>query len=533
MAACANGGEAVTPEYEYVVVGSGVAATLVCDRLLTANPLASILVLEAGHRIQSRNRRSWWNLILDRKAPYASTYDDDASGPSQESFSVGNTPWIFNQSRVRAYGGSTMHWGGWALRFKEEDFHCRARTGRGADWPFDYDVLEGWYALAEQMLGVGGNSADEGPRRSGNYPLPQYPWSAHEAELAVAFEAIGLTPGHMPIARFKRCMTTGTCKYCPLGARYSAQDHMDALVQDAAHRNMVLKTGSPVRRIVAEGSTVKGVEYLDSKTGEWRVAQGGRIVICAGTYESTKLLLASASPAWPEGLGNRYDQVGRYVTTHLLFSVTGIKQENKRRLFQEYDFPTLMSRSWDTPEMQAGGKMFVFNNRALPNTEIESLMISGRTRTEIDGALRGPMRAGLSAFIEEFGDPANRLTLGAGAGKYGLPHTRISFSRREPLEFQKRVAGAQEQLARALTASGYQPEAVKKEDPRGDHASGTCRMGLNPDSSVTNADLGVHDVSNLFVCSNAVLPNAAAVNPTLTLAALALRLGTRMGAGEL
>jgi choline dehydrogenase-like flavoprotein len=50
---------------------------------------------------------------------------------------------------------------------------------------------------------------------------------------------------------------------------------------------------------------------------------------------------------------------------------------------------------------------------------------------------------------------------------------------------------------------------------------------------VTNADLAVHGIDNLFVCSNAVLPNSAAVNPTLTLASLALRLGTRFGAGEL
>ena len=133
-------------DYHYIIVGSGVAATLICDRLLEANPLAAILLLEAGGRIPSRDRRSWWDLVLDRKAPYAFTYDDDgAKSEAQESFSTGNTLWVFKESRVRAFGGSTMHWGGWALRFKEEDFNCRARTGRGADWPFAYDTLEPWY----------------------------------------------------------------------------------------------------------------------------------------------------------------------------------------------------------------------------------------------------------------------------------------------------------------------------------------------------------------------------------------------------
>lgn len=517
-------------DFDYVIVGSGVAATLVCARLLEANPLTSILVLEAGDRIPSRDRRNWWELVLARQTPYSATYDDDAaSSPHQESFSKGNVTWGFKESRVRAYGGSTMHWGGWALRFKEEDFECRSRTGRGADWPFGYELLEPWYGLAEQVLGVGGDASDEGPRRTGEYPLPAYPWSAHESDLAEKMDERGLRPGHMPIARFKRCMTTGTCKYCPIGARYSAQDHLDALLFDPAHRNVTLKTSAAVRRILAERSRVYGVEYRDAVSGEWVAAHARRVVVCAGTYESTKLLLASTSPEWPTGLGNRYDQVGRYIVTHLMFSVGGIRQTNPRRLFQEYDFPTLMSRSWDTPERQAEGKMLVFNNRARPNVEFEKLMIEGKTRAEINDIARGPMRAGLHAFIEEFGDFANRLTLASGTGKFGLPGTTVSFSRRDPARFMATVEAAQEELFKSLEALGFVKDKPKKEDPRGDHASGTCRMGRSPDVSVTDENLAVHGIENLYVCSNAVLPNAAAVNPTLTLAALALRLGTYLG----
>ncbi|MEJ1931170.1 GMC family oxidoreductase [Nostoc sp. NIES-2111] len=521
-------------DFEYVIVGSGVAATLICDRLLEADPRASILVLEAGERIPSRDRRNWWELVLARKTPYSGTYDDDsAESSNQESYSVGNVPWGFRESRVRAYGGSTMHWGGWALRFKEEDFECRSRTGRGADWPFSYDELEPWYSLAEQKLGVGGDAVDEGPRRSGLYPLPAYPWSAHEAELAEGLERNGLRPGHMPIARFRRCMTTGTCKYCPIGARYSAQDHLDQLLFNPLHKNVTLKTGAPVRRILAERNRAEGVEYFDPGSATWTIAHGSQILICAGTYESTKLLLASTSPQWPMGVGNRHDQVGRYVVTHLLFSVEGTRDKNAKRWFQEYDFPTLMSRSWDTPERQADGKMFVFNNRALPKVEFENLMIQGKTRAEIDAIVQGPCRAGLSAFIEEFGDPENRLLLERGTGKFGLPKTTVRFSRRDPSRFLSIVSAAQDELFKSLSFLGYKRDAQRKEFPRGDHASGTCRMGRSPDASVTDSNLAVHGVGNLFVCSNAVLPNAAAVNPTLTLGALALRLGDHLGSGSI
>lgn len=534
MGADPDGQEVMSREYDHIVIGSGVAATLIVDRLLAENPLSSILILEAGSRIPSRDRRSWWNLVLDRDTPYEWTYDKE-SGGDEESFSDGNTPWGFTGSRIRAYGGSTMHWGGWSLRYKEEDFECRTNTGRGADWPFKYDTLEPWYALAEQILAVGGSDENQqGPWRSGDFPLPAYPWSANEVELAEqAFPAIGLEPGYLPIARYKRCMTTGTCKYCPIGARYSAQDHLDALLFNPRYRNVSLKTEAPVRRILSERHKARGVEYFETATQDWAVAYVARVIVCAGTYESTKLLLASTSPEWPNGLGNRYDQVGRYIVTHLMMRVEATRPDNPDMLYQEYDFPTLMSRSWDTPERQAEGKVFVFNNRSLPRIDFEKLMIACKTRDEIDAVAKGARKAGLHAFIEEFGDAENRLTLGKAQGAFKLPQTRISFSRRSPPSFNKTVEKVKLELLKGLKAAGYEPpQELSTENPRGDHASGTCRMGISPDTSVVDADLAVHGIDNLFVCSNAVLPNAAAVNPTLTLAALSLKLGTRLALEE-
>ena len=63
---------------------------------------------------------------------------------------------------------------------------------------------------------------------------------------------------------------------------------------------------------------------------------------------------------------------------------------------------------------------------------------------------------------------------------------------------------------------------------RGDHSASTCRMGDSPATSVVDRDLRVHDVENLWVCSNAVFPSGAAVNPTLTLSALSLRLADKL-----
>jgi len=529
MGSRAHGRSQVNAAVQTLLIGSGVAATLVAERLLERNPAASILILEAGRKILSRDRASWWNLVLDNKTPYSDTYDpEDATSSDSESRTVGPTPWAFRESRVRAFGGSTMHWGGWALRYKEEDFHCRTNTGQGADWPFGYDVLEPWYALAEDRLGVGGRAGlRSDPPRSGGYPLPHFPWSANEASLAQAMEKLGLEPGHMPIARFSRCMTTGTCKYCPIGSRYSAQDHLEQLIKNPLHTGLKILTDAPVKRILSDGPRVYGVEYIAPESREINRVEAERIVVCAGTYESTKLLLASKTPAWPEGLGNHSDQVGRNLVTHLLIRTKGSKASNPARLFQEYDFPTLMSRTWDSPDRQAEGKVFLFNDRSKPNYRFEDRMIAGSTTAEIKAEVEGKAEAGLHAFIEEFGEPHNRLELSTTPGSFGLPGMTVRFER--PESVRRTIHRVADDIADILRAAGYDPSPFKLEDPRGDHASGTLRMGTDSSTSVTNADLQVHDVENLYVCSNAVLPNAAAVNPTLTLSALALRLGTHLG----
>ena len=51
----------------------------------------------------------------------------------------------------------------------------------------------------------------------------------------------------------------------------------------------------------------------------------------------------------------------------------------------------------------------------------------------------------------------------------------------------------------------------------------TCRMSASDADGVVDANLRVHGTENLYVCFNAVFPRITAVNPTLTLGALAVR----------
>lgn len=518
----------MSTDYEYILVGSGVAGATLASRLLEANRGASILILEAGPVVPAKDRRAWWDyVVLDRK-PYAYTYDQPG-----ETRSIGNIHWAFEENRVLAYGGSTMHWGGWCLRFKPEDFQLQSRTGEGADWLFSYDDLEPYYCEAEAYLSVCGEDTEDWSspgfpmHRSKPYPMPPFWWTEADGEMIAGFEANGLKPGKMPIARYRKCMTTGTCKYCPLGSRFNAQYVLDELRQDPRHTALEIRPNSPVLRVDCESKQrITGVTYLDLASGQERSVRGATVIVCSGAYETPKLLMLSRNAYWSQGIGNDHDLLGRFVISHSMLKVRGVSSRNDERWFQEYDFPTLMSRSCDTPEYQKDGKIFLFKNRALPNLDLAALMIQGKSRTEIDDILRGSREQELQAFMEEKGRFTNRLTLSPGRNRFGLPLMKIDFNRtpQEMDNARKRL----DLMEKVILAMGYKVTRKNVDDPGGHHTTGTCRMGASPEQGVTDGNLRVHGTDNLFVCSNAVFPTGSAVNPTLTLTAVSMRLADHL-----
>ena len=144
---------------DVLIIGSGVVAAAISERILKSDHLASILVLEAGERIKTKDFALWEQYLITGRLPYETCWDlsyptRDAAG---ENASLGNTPITLFEAggaRVFAYGGSTMHWGGWSFRLKPEDFRLNSNTEEALDWQIDYDDLEGYYSQAETYLAV-------------------------------------------------------------------------------------------------------------------------------------------------------------------------------------------------------------------------------------------------------------------------------------------------------------------------------------------------------------------------------------------
>jgi choline dehydrogenase-like flavoprotein len=510
-------------KYDYIIVGSGVAGITIAKKLLENDAKTSILMLEAGPFIPAKNRRAWWDYVTLGRTPYDFTYDS-----GDEAKSIGKVNWLSNGARVKAVGGSTMHWGAWALRFKPEDFKLYTNTGEGADWPITYDDLEDYYYQAEQYLSVCGDEKENWSPRKKPYPVPPFQWTAADGVMIEAFQKMGIKPGKMPLARYRKCFTTGTCKYCPFGSRFSAVNVLTDLLEEPRYKgSLELRSNAPAVRIIGQSkANIEAVEYIDNRTGRTIQEHAHNFIICSGSYETPKLLMNSKNRFWTRGIGNDADLLGRFIISHSMLKVKGSTPENKERWFQEYDFPTLMSRTHDSPERQKMGKIFLFKNRVLPDINIAKYMIDGRTPEQIDKLVVGPMELEVQAFMEEKGKFENRLEIANGFDRFGLPLTTINFNRTEAEE-----ANARENLklmAGVIMQMGYKVVYESTEDPGAHHTTGTCRMASKAEDGVTDADLKVHETNNLYLCSNGVFPSGSAVNPTLTLAALSIRLADHL-----
>lgn len=506
----------MTIETQTLIIGSGVAGSLMAAHYLKKG---SVTMLEAGSMVPMRQRRQWLDYLMAERLPY-----DDCGDRDVDFEAGGKQPWRIQGGRLFARGGSTLHWGGWCPRMKPEDFELKSRLGHGMDWPFSYNDLEPYYLRAEHYLQVAGDSNASDPPRKQPYLFEAPAYTATDGIMMQAMDKLDISYGHIPIARNgaavqgrPACMTTGTCGYCPIGARFTGDQPLDRLL---AHKDFSLRLGSPVLKLLCDRKRrIHGAEFLDSATGKSHRCLAERVIICAGALETPKLLLASMNRHWPQGVGNDQDQVGRYLIANPYFYARGRAKTNPQKLAEEVHFVTLGSRHWDTPTHQAEGKFFM-NRAPSPLLDGSEALLAGKAPTIPEEHV-----IEMQGTMQTFAHHQNRILLAGGTTRYGLPRTQIQT----PVQGFSDAQGATNlgRMEAVLKAAGYTllpGDAGKGSYPqRGDHAMCTTRMSRSEKDGVVGEDLKVHGTDNLYILSNSVFPSGTPANPTLTLVALAKR----------
>lgn len=513
----------MTESASIVIVGSGVAGSFLASTF-AAQGMTGVLVLEAGPSIPMADPAWWFHHVAlgggTSNTPYAACYDQPG-----EFVATGAAPWNIVGGRIFGRGGTMLHWGGWTPRFKPEDFHLYTNTGQGIDWPFSYADLEPYYCLAEQYLGVSGDSSENDPPRSQPFPYGPAPYPISAQPFITAFDKLGISYGHLPVARYGKahdgfgpCRTTGTCDYCPVGGRFTGDQPLTRLQGNPA---VTVRLNAPVTQIrMASKQQVAGVTYRDQTTGQLVDVDAAAVILCGGAFEIPKLLLGSTSAWWPTGIGNDRDLVGRFLSATQFFYASGT-MGNPLGYEEELGFPSLYSRAFDTPQYQKAGKLFLTMNYETPNLDVARAMAGGTDVAGILAARVAPAAFQLYGNLAAIPQYGNQVTPTSGSNRFGLPRTLINTP--EPLYNPESAATYMTMMQNVMATMGCTAVTSGTYPQRGDHAACTTRMATDPSVGVVNPELQVFGTDNLFVLSNSVLPTLPAANPTLTLVALAYK----------
>lgn len=532
---------------DILIIGTGVAATTLVTKILKEKPDASITMLEAGNKLKMKDFSLFQNFMITNKLPSDSRtiYDSFSDLPypdrdkKGENNFVGDTPIPLNGARLIMYGGSTVHWGGWAFRLKPEDFkladNSDIKDSNIINWAIDYNELERFYCEAEHYLGVSGNSKDITTPRTRDYLYREFPFTIEDGLFIEAFEKgeTKINYSNLPIARYgipnsnsshSPCQTTGLCKYCPFGARYNACNSLDDFIEKNENKNLKVITNVVAEEILMDSrKTAKGVRFYNKVNNKREIIEANLIVIASGAIEAPKILQRSKSEFWKNGIGNDFDLVGRNLISHPYFFFKATLPENKEMLQPEMGFPTLVSRHFDSIEEQSKGKFILINPPSSPKADLTDLMKKGKSKSEIENSIKANVTVQMQGIIEVFSNKNNMVQNSDRQNRFGMTETKITFSKDST--FDNRMKEVQNIVSKIFGYMGA--NTVLEENPiswRADHAACTTRMSDSPEKGVVDKNLKIHEVENLFVCSNSSFASLGAVNPTLTLTALSFRL---------
>lgn len=540
-------------EYDAIVVGAGAAGGIV-----------ACVLSEAGQKVLLIDRGRWLtyeqvgqdHLRNHRLALYGHNTGPDLEGnPRLFVDPQGNEHLLAPHqggyhNNAMTIGGGTRVYGAQAWRFLPEDFRMASTYGvpEGsslADWPISFEDLAPYYERAEWEIGVSGAdqvSTRRAPRRRG-YPMPPVPDNPQRGILQRGAEKLGWHSAPVPLLINSTtyqgrpaCVQCGMCVgfACPSESKNGS--HNTVIPRALAAGNCTLLTEAQVSHIQTdEKGKVTGVEIVrqEGEAIEHRSIRAANVIVSAGAIESARLLLNSVSSSHPNGLGNRYDQVGRNLQGHMYVSAGGLFDE----ITDECNGPGVSVSTSDfnhgNPGIVGGGMIaneftklpIIFWRGALPpdlrrwGIENKQHMRHYYQRTI---HLNGP--------IQDIPSPHGRVSIAHEIkDRFGIAVARLSgTSHPESLRTGEFLRGKAEQwlIASGATRTWQQPLSLNLSG--GQHQAGTCRMGDDPANSVTDRWGRVHEHENLFVIDGSLHVTNGGFNPVLTIMALAFRCAERI-----
>src|SRR6187431_2605207 len=436
-------------------------------------------------------------------------------------------------------GGRSLMWGRQSYRWSEQDFEANLKEGVAVDWPIRYADIAPWYDHAESFAGISGSLEGLPQLPDGKFLKPME-LNVVEKDVAARIkthfnDSRRLIIGRVanlsePHAQRVNCQYRNKCWLgCPFGAYFSTQSA--TLPAAVATGNLTLRPYSIVTKVIydKDAKRAKGVEVLDAETNQTYEFSAKIVFLCASAFNSTWVLMNSATDIWPGGLGSSSGELGHNAMDHHFrvgasASVEGYLDRttfgNRPTGFYIPRFRNLFGeqRNYVRGFGYQGGA-----SRSGWDREIAELGVGAPLKQALTEP--GPWSIGMTAFGEILPYHENRISLDrANKDKWGLPTLAMDCEIKDN-ENKMRV-DMMDDAAEMLEAAGL--KNVRKNSNgytfgRGIHEMGTARMGRDPKTSVLNGNNQVWEAPNLFVTDGACMTSGSCVNPSLTYMALTAR----------
>jgi choline dehydrogenase-like flavoprotein len=429
----------------------------------------------------------------------------------------------------RGVGGSTVHFTMLTPRFRPEWFKSRSLLGYGVDWPISWEEIEPYYDEAEQMLQVAGPLSYPWGHRRSRYPRRAHELNAPAIVFARGCERMGIPWSPAPIATLSSprglahpCVYRG---FCVIGCSTNAkQSVLVTWIPRAIERGAEIRDLAMVGRVeVDRHGRATGVHYF--RQGHWRFQRARQIVVAGYSIETPRLLLNSACARFPDGLANTGGWVGKCLMVHSNHGAFG-EMEQEIRWYKAP--PSLaVTEHWnytDHGKDFSGGYLIASQGPLVREWAIKLCVSKGLWGTQLRQEMtQYNYMAGMKIVGEVEPAEGNRVetTDEVDALDLRIPKVTFSFSDND----RRLIRHALAFMRQALEAAGAR-RVWTEEDTA--HLMGGCRMGFSRQDSVTDANGRTWDIPNLWICDGSLFPTGGGANPSLTIMALACRIGDRI-----
>jgi len=516
----------VANHFDIIIIGSGAGGGTLAQRLAPTGK--SILILERGEHLP-REAENWdpKAVFIDRRYRTKEQWYDRRNKP----FTPNTHYWV---------GGNTTFYGAALMRLREGDFHqVQHKGGISPEWPIKLEDLANYYTEAEHLWRVHGARGVD-PAEKGDEPPYAYPAIHNDPgieRLKTHLEAQGWKPFSLPLGVnldqehpvTSQCIRCKTCGGYPCLLKAKSDARSLAVEPLLGQSNVTLLTGRKVKKLETDGAGRTVTEVVcETEAGEERWT-GDIVVLAAGAVNTACILLNSANGAHPNGLANGSDQVGRNYAFHTLTAMVSLTMAPL-----DSTFPKTLAVNdfyWRDPN---GGFDFPMGHIQLLEY-MSGKTLEGQIADVLPPALApnflmNAVAERLLSFLvisEDLPMPENRVTLGRD-GRINLNYTHNN------LEGHERLVNT---LHSALDGFVDHAHPISQHHLELDsllplygtaHQVGTTRFGLDPASSVLDVNCKAHELDNLYVVDSSFFVSAAAVNPTLTIVANAMRVGDHL-----